>query len=289
MNEPIQYDRVIIGGEKYSPKQTASGLLSPYEFPELIGEILATCWPGRQYKYTEEYPEEDTIEVPTVTYHIYRRETGSPQKRQHKPTYMETVHSLPRDQQIYIQPWSVIYQFNLFANTNREANELCRDFEQFMFDITPILKDKGANEIIFLEQVEDRLARTRETFNVRSLRYMVTLQTQYIRDHSIIERINLCLRNELVSVSNELVTRAATGYTDQLAYDNVYTILSVVPTSGDSTIIYVEDIDFKLMLVEGVSYVYWNSDGMSPTRGDSYYVTYYYYKDVPPHIVDSST
>ena len=273
----INQDTIYIDGKQFRPPQKCEGSLSVSEFPALIGDTLAKAWMGTRYQFSEEYPDTSKVIIPSIVWHVYNRTPGDGRNTQYKPQQVEFRKLAHNDGlQIWMQPWLVVYQFDCIGSTAREATELSQNFESFMFEMTPLFINKGVNKLFFTEQLVDHMAnRNNERLNVRSLRYTALLQTILPRRVGLTERVNLELLGEIDKAYYEPVLRAASGHSDILAYP-IYSI-TTISSGADSAEVYVQEIDYHTVEVEGKSYIYWNEHGKNPAVGSTYYVTYYYY------------
>ena len=146
----------------------------------MIKNTLAAAW-GDQWwdKFGPEYPKERNLEAPFIAYRILGREPSKAIPSL-KPRWREEIPDPERpDYPIIIvgQNFDVLIQFDIFALTAKDANDIAAKFEDFMLTYTGLFKSEGIQEILFERQLEDDYdPRWREDYYVRSLVYYVRIE-----------------------------------------------------------------------------------------------------------------
>ena len=273
-----------------------NSLLTPYTLPLLIWDVIDNQWNHRDVDFTESWPR-TTVEKPTIVWRIYRRVPGKEGLETRKPRFRGQTQTA--DPTITEEQWAqwhtIIYEFAIYDVSNSSVNSLTEEFEDLMYNITPILKSQGAGEWLFDEQVADEeLAResSQELYR-RILRYRCILERKYIKSVPNIMQIFLRSIHSYFPVEDEQVTRGSLTNRDTLTNKWVYQVTrcGILQDKHQTTVIaaydeigsdYLINIDFKVgLLIDGTSYIEWVSGAKHPKPGDTYYITYTYRNNDP--------
>ncbi len=277
----LNYDLLRINKNQFRPFQKADGFISPQEFPHLVEELLQVSWPKERYSFSAQLPSTETLTIPTIVWKVKRRVPGSygdSDRPQRKPRTREVIKTGPdAGLEIETMPWTVLYSFDCYGQTQEEANDLLFRFERFMRDMAPIFSERGVRRVFFEEHFDNTALATHEKLRHTSIIYKVLLEDISSQDVSLLTRVKLQIRDTITIALDEPVIRTSNEY-DQLANDRFYSLDGISDTIGGATR-YVVDTDYKVLEMEGKSYILWNEFGLHPDEGSTYYVTYYYYKN----------
>lgn len=134
---------------------------------------------GRPGDIIRDTPFNEEAEFPRITYKVLRRLRNSDFK-DIKPRYRTTIEH-PYEPGNFIELWGQIFdvyvEFQIFAKTQTEADEVMEEFEEFINLYKGTLKDRGVQDITFYAQGEDKASEIgRMQLAIRTLQYTVRLE-----------------------------------------------------------------------------------------------------------------
>lgn len=261
--------------------------MSRYLTATYIPELIRQCMQRSALKgttFTETFPK-TAVEAPTITWSIAHRVLGKEGKEHLKPRPRPMNN--PRVDTIYFGQWcTVIYQFDIFAPSDQEANKVMEEFERFILESTPTLVKAGVHEIIFEEQLKDEFIDMPSDTSVRSLRYMVIFDLIYPIKYSRIRDIEILLH---MSPYQDILTMTrGSSSVDYLPSTEVIDsqtvdlrISSIIGISNEEVIseddyYYLKDVDYTFIKDDttGRLGILWTSGGREPDEGTDYYIAY---------------
>lgn len=253
--------------------------LQPTKLPWLIWEFIDNCWPESAITFTDNHPLEE-VTHPTVVWSINHRVPGPPGGvAERKPRYRGAENRDDALLEHFGQKMSITYQFDVYDRTSTLANQLMERFEDYLFNITPLLHDIGVDQFTFIEQVNDKQLSTTERVAVRSLRYLALFDKRYAREIPKISIIRMYIRHDLTEELNETHVRSGTADHEELVNTWVYHVRRIVDAKGNLDPDYAEGVDYEVGInpITHGSAIRWLRTGKKPATGASYYVTYLYF------------
>lgn len=113
-----------------------------------------------------------------------------------KPRVIEEINDGDRRGISFMQRFTSIVQFNIYAGDYRTADTVMNVFEELMLRYTGFFKENGISEVLFQKQLtDDNLEKYRQSRSVRSLQYRVDTQTIYADFNSTFEEIDSVTSN----------------------------------------------------------------------------------------------
>lgn len=92
--------------------------------------------------------------------------------------------------EVYRHAFRYTIQFDIFATSYSQANDVLNEFETLMVDYTGYLKQNGVTELLFKERLTDAsYSQYREKYSVRSVRYTLKIDKIHVVTHKLIERL----------------------------------------------------------------------------------------------------
>lgn len=107
---------------------------------------------------------------------------------------------------ISAQAFDNLVQYNIWARSNYEAEELTEWFEEYMDAYRGMFREAGIVQMVFDRRVrDDTLVQMKNSYHVRSVLYYVRTERVRVESISPIKRIDLKINvNDLMKVSNTL-------------------------------------------------------------------------------------
>jgi len=193
-----------------------SGLADEWDFFNMVYKIVKAMRP--EINYTQIYPKylrtrlnlgnkeivanEPSIGTfkPTITYRIIRKQPSSgasffDSPLSVKPRALEDINvSGVGIVTVKIQNFDVLAQFEIWAEKNKELQEISRWFEWTMHTYLPIFKKNGITEILYWEAQQPRT----EIYNMEQIHsyaisYAIRIQSLFFDISNIIEKITINL------------------------------------------------------------------------------------------------
>lgn len=201
---------------QYNPGMTAKCSMNMEQLTDMLMELVEKRWASdgdihcNPPRFTIEEPTDTDptkLYLPTITFDIYER-VRSASHRSIDPVYygeIDDPHDERRKIKQYRSWFDIEVEFKIHHESNREAAALLEEFEIFLFEYKPYLKEQGLSELIFLAELPPTVVtRWQRVIPVRTLRYLVR-----------IERIITLRSNKLATIS----TPRMDGKTD-VTYDD---------------------------------------------------------------------
>lgn len=186
-----------------------------WDYMQILGNDLRFCpaYPDYILALRADLPESmrPTMAVPvnefqkTVTYKIVRKEPGhvaggpafGPMKET-KPRlrdpFVKSEGSDDESYEIYGQRFENLVQFDCWAKSNREAEELIEWFEDFLLVIAGPIKKAGLAELKYWARREDQsIAQWKTPLQVRTLVYYLVTEKLIRVKHGLIKTITVGL------------------------------------------------------------------------------------------------
>ena len=152
------------------------------EFFSLVHEMWNMIY-NDECEFIEENPLQDTPEklrMPRVAFELARREHTKEMPQGKKPKIYKS-YTDPNNEEYSIQEVSEFFdcsvRFCIYGNSKKQAKEWAKKFELFMLTYAGIFKQRGTQEIMFLEESEQKVSTEgRQELPHRTLRYLVRIQ-----------------------------------------------------------------------------------------------------------------
>lgn len=169
------------------------------EFTSLIFTLLKAAWGPKWGTFVHAYPngtEPDKTDLPIITYYSKSKRPGLVGKdtREIKPRFRETLYEVDGKEEacnVHAQVFEHDVIFDIWAQTNVEADKLANKFEDFMMTYTGYFLQKGVQKLVFVEQTdttEENLF-VPDKVIVRSFRYLVHLEKQVVTPVSLLKEV----------------------------------------------------------------------------------------------------
>lgn len=245
-------------------------LATPIDIPPLIKGCMKTS-ALKNVSFSRIYPNEP-VKGPVIVWRLIRRVLGKEGKETKKPR-IRGFGTSGSDQLItYWGQWTTaVFQFDLFAPSEDEADRLMRNFEIFCLEARHTLGLSGIDSWILEEQLQDYALPTPKEIPVRSLRYTATMTMLYPIYSTRVRQIALSVAGGMDGVSLSLV-RSSTADTDQC---NIPTDRIISIGNAEDTIDFVAGIDYSLVdNGDTTTAITWLPQGLRPAGGASYYLHY---------------
>jgi hypothetical protein len=222
------------------PLLQANGSLSIHGFRRLMGDILEILQPFLIFapaypdwvqpddlRLTKTSPTGETVNknlsaqegtdfFDTITFKVVKslpggldpRPSTSPNDRRRIKMYEREIKqsrtSANELEQVYIQEFDNLVQFDLFTRTNYEAEELVEWFEYFMDTFTYAFMFAGVQKMYYYMRLEDdELKKWRTGLSIRSIQYWIRTQRIYVKNVNRIDQINVRLL-DVITTPGEL-------------------------------------------------------------------------------------
>lgn len=263
--------------------------MSRYLTATYIPELIRECMQRSSVKdviFSEVYPK-DPVKSPSIVWSIFSRVLGREGKEHLKPRARKVPEDVALADTIYFGQWTtVLYQFDIFAPSDQEANDIMEKFERFILEATPTLMRFGVSEIIFEQQLKDDSIDAPSETSVRSLRYIVIFDLVYPIQVKRIKDIELVLHMSPIVEYTSLVrgsgqvdyledTTSSGGQVYRLLLGNVIGISNEEINETTDEYYYLENVDYSVVVDDtGRRGILWNTSGNKPTEGDTYYISY---------------
>lgn len=188
----------------YNPGMTAKGSMNMEQLTDIIADLVDKKWAsdsldegdGKPPRFTIDEPtntDPTKLYLPTITFDVYER-VRSASHRSIDPIfygYCDDPNDERRKLKQYRTWFDVEVEFKIYHETNKEAAALMEEFEIFLFEYKPYLKERGLSELIFLAELPPTVeTRWQRVIPVRTLRYLVR-----------IERVITLRSNKLATIS----------------------------------------------------------------------------------------
>lgn len=146
-------------------------------FIDDLSELWAKA--GHESRITRNAPLGEDLELPSITFRVTGREIDKSfldVKPRHRDT-VEHPYEPGHYVELYGQMFSVYVDFDFFAGSNTEADELMDTFEEFVQMYKGTLLSRGVQDFRFISQEEDSLLNERRMqIAMRRLSYVVRLE-----------------------------------------------------------------------------------------------------------------
>lgn len=251
--------------------------ITPYTFPNLLWEQLRNIpfFRDRDISFVNSRPK-DQVSNPVVAYRIHRRWPGLDGKEQYTPRLRGKFNKDGDLWELWGQWWSIIYQFECFAKTNDEADELAWALEQAIYAVIPALKSEiTVEKVLFDEQLDSSVLSDNDNLNVRVLRYLVVINLVTAHPVNTIKSIDIINQHDR-RCSALKMTRGSTD-SDILNIDRlikVNAVFKVLSPNKDDYLYYVEDVDYSIITNGQSQTISWLTKGVHPSVNNIYYIIY---------------
>ena len=208
---------------KGSPSYNSSGIFFAPDFPDFL---LPTSNPN--------YEASPAVVPKAITWGVVRKEPGTmsgtpfrgtqeikPRSREYVALFSDTAKRWITDSvsspiegyggllgyvKMYAQAFDNLVQYNIWARSNYEVEELTEWFETYMDDYRGMFREAGIVEMNFNRRVrDDTMVQMKNGYHVRSVLYYVRTERVRVEKLSPINRIDLKISvNDLKSVSDNL-------------------------------------------------------------------------------------
>ena len=167
--------------------QKADGNISDIDdFFELVYFMWNKIYEG-ECEFVEEQPLQTTPErltIPKITYELYHRSHTKEMPQGKKPKIWSSKPD-PANPDYSITEVSEFFdcnvRFRIYGNTKKQSKEWAKKFEMFMLTYTGLFKQKGTQDIMFLEETEHKVSTTgQQELPHRTLLYLVRIQRMQI-------------------------------------------------------------------------------------------------------------
>jgi hypothetical protein len=154
-----------------------------------IQKVIYSSWGKDKVRFTSAYPKvapNDSIPTPLITYRMARKQPAVFGKvSEIKPRVRQTISSgvtinneplVGQSIEVLGQMFDYYVEFQVWAESGEEADEIAERFQDFMFKYTGFLKKLGVNEILFAEAGSDEgTAKWRSELVNRNLLYRIRI------------------------------------------------------------------------------------------------------------------
>lgn len=159
-----------------APRIQARGNLTLLEYIDLIEYLWKKGYPEIIYQPMGAKKTWD----PERGYIVWELESRVPKENNVKPRHQQ-VYDHPEDSNRKISIWTQSFNnligFTALHQNPRTAEEIIEQFEEFMIEATPILKELGIEELLYSRRISDRTEkRFGEDLSARTVLYMATTQ-----------------------------------------------------------------------------------------------------------------
>lgn len=186
------------------------------DFTDMIKRMLDAAWGKNWGTFMQRFPngrDPSNVDLPIITYHCKRKRPGIYGKgtQEIKPRFREyyTPSQQPGERPIKVNVYSQTFDyevvFDIWAETNQQADELANQFEDFMMTYAGYFLSQGVQQMVFLEASDttDDVS-LKDNVVVRNYKYLVRLEKHVEVPISVIQE----------------VIGAVTAYTDSDAPNN---------------------------------------------------------------------
>jgi hypothetical protein len=256
------------------------------ELPRYLGALLRDHPDFQGIRYTSSHPKEGA-EVPCIVHNLTNRTPGHKgiEKYAGRPKYQVQSDDQQQVLQIHTQLMTCVYQWDVYANSGDEADDIAWRLEEFMDSATPHLMEKGVQAFVFDEALQDDLLRISRDFEKRSLRYLGLVEKVRTKTSPTLDRINLRVLYPQFEEYEALLRHQGVETPDTLSRRGVSRILFVSNASPSGIARendYLEGIDYNVWYdpYQRITYLEWIEAGRRPADGVTYYVRYLYWEPV---------
>lgn len=168
----------------------------------LLKSLLAVTSP--EVTFMDSYSrgtQPDLNKNPIITYRIVSRK---PADKELKPQLRESIRSDTEHLDIYGQKFEYIVEFCIWADTNRQADEVLDKFEDTINVYKGNILNSGVQRFIFLEQLEDEAENRKNKLICRPLHYLIRLERLTISKGPLLKLITVRANEGLIfKIMNE--------------------------------------------------------------------------------------
>lgn len=152
----------------------ADGCSNYDDFTTLLKSLVNITMPKVTFMHAfTRGADPDLNKNPIITYHVISRK---PADKEIKPQVRETIITDTEHLTIYGQKFDYVIEFNVWADTNVEADEIMNNFEDIIITYKGDMMNSGIQKIFFLEQLEDDPENGKNKLLCRPLRYLVRFE-----------------------------------------------------------------------------------------------------------------
>lgn len=254
-------------------------VLSPIDIPKLLEECKKIS-AIKDVPFLRVYPD-DRVTSPIIVWRIIRRVPGNEGKETKRPRVRSTEYD--EDSTVkYMGQWmTTVFQFDIIAPTDEEADSIMLKFEQFMKEAVPALNYNGVDHMIFDEQLTDYSAQLPKEIPVRTLRY-VAVMSVYTPLYT----------NRIAQIAIRTAAGVETAICEMIHGENDIVTVPAARILGmgnsEDSDDYILSIDYDLVDIDSACCcIRWRKFGLRPKEGDTYYVRYAKQLDPAINIITS--
>lgn len=267
-----------------------SQILLPQTLPLVLWNIISNAWKHKDIRFSQHYPRED-VTSPTIVWSIDRIVPGCEGVETLKPRYRG--YELDSDglniKEYHFQWLTIIYKFEIYANSQVNIEDLAMDFNEFAFHSIPVLKNLSqglVHQFLFEEQSSDRELGRQSSQEIykRTIRYRCVYNRAYVKSVDTLKQIALSfgttatniVKNEMLTMSSDLSNVLANKWGTEILLVQNDPWMNFPDLPPEERSVYVPNIDYSLTLdmKTGNTYIKWVENGKKPSNGSHYYITY---------------
>lgn len=262
------------------------------ELPRYIGSLIRDHADFQNIRYSRARPKERS-QVPCITYTLVSRTPG----HQGIEKYGARLRGyLPADGDhvvhVHGQLMTCVYQWDCYANTGEEADEVAWKLDWFLHSAVPHLLDRGVIAAVFDEELQEGLLNASRDFEMKSLRWVILLEHLRTKATPVIRNILLRVLSPQLEETETLLRNSGVETADHLAREKISHIICISdysPSGIAREFDYVEGVDYLVWQdpLRKRTSIQWLEPGKRPADGATYYVRYLYWAPGPTLSVGS--
>ena len=169
------------------------------EFTTIVHQLLMVAWGTDWGTFVQAFPngnDPTKAKLPIITYHSKGKRPaviGKNGVQEIKPrirSYYKETEDGTEAVNVYAQSFDYNLVFEVWAESNTEADQMAERFENFMMTYTGYFMQNGVQQLIFQEQLDETaVMKWREAAVVRSFRYLLRLEKQTEESIGVITEI----------------------------------------------------------------------------------------------------
>lgn len=132
---------------------------------------------------------------PELAYIIYSLEDKKPKANHPKPKLYEIkqdVNDPSKKVAVFIENFNIMVKFTAIHKNPRVAEELIEEFENFIIEMTPVLRMNGLESLLYARRLSDsHESRYGDDISSRSIAYMIGVQKMLTTDVTILDSVSI--------------------------------------------------------------------------------------------------
>lgn len=251
--------------------------ITPRTLPQILWEVADQVWNRQDITFVPAFPGLKASGK-TIAWRIWRRLPGrlGTERYKDRVRYSE-IDTRAQSETLYRAQWqTVYYQFDCYALSPGEADELAEDWENLLRSITGLLQSAGVSEFLFDEELSDDIETSVEIHR-RRLRFLCVMERRHSVNFPTLRQVWLRVISQRYERTGQKMVRQ-TGDRDTLPdkwLDRLYSVRNSFTTQLLASSDYVYKIDYTLTAdPDGTCHIDWLPDRARPSPGATYYVNY---------------